>query len=117
MTDGIEMLDACIDLWGNYIPEIYGLAKALMTTRDTDDATAVVWKGNMGSLRKVCLKTLSTLDSEGRLAQQWSVDQAVDMFWTLLSVSNWEQLTKDCGWSNEQYLARTKQLAKHTFVI
>ncbi len=25
---GIELLEACVDVWGNYIPEIYGLAKA-----------------------------------------------------------------------------------------
>ena len=23
---GIELLDTCVDVWGNYIPEIYGLA-------------------------------------------------------------------------------------------
>lgn len=37
---GLELLDAIVDVWGNYIPEIYGIAKALISTQDTDEATA-----------------------------------------------------------------------------
>jgi AcrR family transcriptional regulator len=115
-STGTEMLDACIDIWGNYIPEIYGLAKALMTTRNTDDATAAVWDGNMGTLRGVCSQAITTLHCEGKLVQGFTVKQGVDLFWTMLSVSNWEQLILECGWTNEQYIKTMKQLAKQTFV-
>ena len=113
---GIELLEACIDIWGNYIPEIYGLAKALLTTRDTDEATATAWNGCMGSLRDVCQKTIETLDKEGILASKWTQKEATEMFWTIISIHNWEQLTIECGWSTDQYIDWMKELLKRTFI-
>src|SRR5262249_30751168 len=37
---GLEMLSAYIEFWANYIPDIYGLAKALMNAQATDEAAA-----------------------------------------------------------------------------
>lgn len=115
--NGIELLETCVDIWGNYIPEIYGLAKALLSTHETDDATAAAWNGCMSCLRDVCQQTIETLETEGVLATQWTQKEAIDMFWTMISVQNWEQLTIDCGWSTERYINQMKVLLKHTFVV
>ena len=37
-TDGVEILDEFVEFWGNYIREIYGIAKALLAVRETDEA-------------------------------------------------------------------------------
>lgn len=37
-TRGLEALEAFVEVWGNYIPDIHGLAKALLTSRDTEEA-------------------------------------------------------------------------------
>ena len=116
IPSGIELLEACIDIWGNYIPEIYGLAKAMLLTKDSDEAMAAAWNNSMGCLRDVCQQTIETLDREGSLASGWSTKEATDMFWTMISISNWEQLTGECGWSTKQYLDRMKSLLKSTFV-
>jgi AcrR family transcriptional regulator len=115
-TTGIELLEACIEVWGNYIPEIYGLAKAMLMTRDTDEAIATAWNGNMNCLRDVCRETIEALDDEGILASQWSQKEAIEMFWTMLSINNWEQLTIECGWSTIQYISWMKTLLKRSFV-
>ncbi|KPK56142.1 MAG: TetR family transcriptional regulator [Thiotrichales bacterium SG8_50] len=115
-TSGTELLAACVEVWGNYIPEIYGLAKALLATRDTDEATAAAWDANMQCLRDVCRQTVLTLEREGVLASEWTPEQATEMFWTLISINNWEQLTIECGWSTDQYIDRMKMLVKRTFV-
>ncbi len=115
-SSGIELLEACVDVWGNYIPEIYGLAKALLATRNTDEATAAAWNNNMGCLRDICRETIETLDAEGILAPEWSKEEAVEMFWTMISIHNWEQLTVECGWSTTQYIDRMKALLKLTFI-
>ena len=115
-SNGTELLDACVDVWGNYIPEIYGLAKALMMTRDSDEATAAAWNGSMACLREVCQEIINTLDDEGQLVPEWPKAQAVELFMTLISIQNWEQLTIESGWSKSQYVERMKQLLRHTFV-
>ena len=115
-TTGIELLEACVDVWGNYIPEIYGLAKAMLMTRETDEATAAAWDGNMSCLRDVCRETIEALEREGILAPEWSRKEAIEMFWTMISINNWEQLTIECGWSTTQYIGWMKTLLKRTFV-
>lgn len=112
---GIELIDACVDVWGNYIPEIYGLAKAMLMTRDTDEAMAAAWNNSMNCLREVCRATIDTLESEGKLVTGWSPKEATDMFMTMISINNWEQLTIEYGWSTEQYISWMKTLLKRTF--
>ena len=115
-TTGIELLETCVDVWGNYIPEIYGLAKALLSTRETDAATAAAWNGCMIDLHEVCHKIIEALDSEGILASKWTCSEAVEMLMTMISIHNWEQLTIECGWSTTQYISWMKILLMRTFV-
>ena len=115
-TTGVELLEACVDVWGNYIPEIYGLAKAMLMTRETDEATAAAWDNNMSCLRDQCREIIEALDQEGILAQEWSRNEAIEMLWALLSFHNWEQLTIECGWSTTQYVDWMKTLLKRTFI-
>ncbi len=113
---GIELLEACVDIWGNYIPEIYSLAKPMLMSRDTDEAMAAAWTNSMNCLRDVCQVTIDTLKREGKLIKGWSPKEATDMFMTLISINNWEQLTIESGWTTEQYISWMKRLLKRTFV-
>ena len=115
-TSGIELLEKSIDVWGNYIPEIYGLAKALLRTRDTDEATAAAWNSSMDCLRDACRETIGALDREGSLAPVWSREEAIEMFYTMLSVNNWEQLTIESGWTTAEYVDWMKTVSKRAFV-
>lgn len=115
-TSGAERLALYIEFWGDYIPEIYGVAKALLLVQDTDEAAAAAWGDRMSALRDGCRAAIDALHHEGSLAQAWTPDKATDVFWTMLSISNWENLTEKCGWSKSQYVDWMKLLAKRTFV-
>jgi AcrR family transcriptional regulator len=114
-TTGVACLEAYVEFWGNYIPEVYGMAKALMVTRETDEAAAA-WDDRMGAVRDSCRRTIEALQRDGMLAPEWSRDVAVDLMWTMLSIRNWEQLTTECGWSTNQYVSRMQKLLKRTLV-
>lgn len=111
-TSGPERLDAFIEWWGNYIPKIYGIAKALIAMQDTDEAAASAWKDRMQAVRHGCEAAVKAIKADGLLSPDHSPRQAVDILWTLLSVRNWEQLTKDCGWSQKKYIQTTAQIAR-----
>ena len=113
---GIDRLALYIEAWGNYIPEIYGVAKALLLAQDTDEAAAVAWKDRMLAMRDGCRAAIDALQSDGNLAPEWTPKRATDVLWTMLSVRNWENLTAECGWSTRQYVRLMKTLAKRTFV-
>ena len=114
--DGFELLEACVDIWGNYIPEIYSMAKAMLMTRDSDEDMAAAWDNGMACLREVCETTITTLEREGKLADGWSAKEATDMLMTMISIANWEQLTVEYSWSQEQYVRWIKTLLTQTLV-
>jgi len=115
-STGMERLNAFIEAWGNYIPEIYGVAKAFLAMKDTDDAAALAWNDRMQAVRKGCEAAIKALKKDGALSSDYSTKQATDILWTLLSVRNWEQLTIDCGWSQTRYIETTKLLAERVLL-
>ena len=115
-TTGVERLEAYVEFWGNYIPEIYGIARALLAARETDQAVAAAWDDRMGAVRASCRNIIEALHRDGMLAPEWSRDEAIDLMWTMLSIRNWEQLTIECGWSTNQYVGWIQELTKRAFV-
>lgn len=115
-TNAVEALQAYVEVWGNYVPEIYGLAKALLAARETDEAAAVAWDERMACLRDGCHEIISGLAKEGKLLPEWTQEEAVEMCWTILSFQTWEQLIVECGWSVEQYTRWMKIMLIRIFV-
>jgi AcrR family transcriptional regulator len=115
-TGGVGRLEAYVEFWGNFIPEVYGMARALLAVRETDEAAAAAWDDRMGAVRESCRLTIEALHRDGMLAPGWSRDEAVDLMWTMLSIRNWEQLTIECGWSTKQYVSRMQKLLKRALV-
>ena len=111
-TSGIERLALYVEFWGSYLPDIYGVAKALMLAQDTDKAAAAAWKDRMAAMRDGCRAAIEALHSDGALAPEWTPKNATDALWTMLLVPNWENLTIECGWSNQQYVDSMKAMAE-----
>ena len=115
-TSGTNLLTKAIDVWGNYIPEIYGIAKALLSTRETDEAADAAWNDVMGCLKEACQEIIDVLEKEGTLSTDMTKEESVEMLWTQLSIQNWEQLTRDSGWTTEQYVVAMKKILIRTFI-
>lgn len=105
---GLQALDAYVDFWANYIPEVYGLARALLTARETDEAAAAAWKDRMDMLYQGCISVAKCLARDGVLASEWTIAEAADFCWASISVAAWANLTIDRGWSQEQYVIQMK---------
>ena len=115
-ASGVERLEAFIEAWAAYIPEVYGVARALLAMRDTDEAAAAAWEKRMRDMREGCEAAIKALERDGTLSGAHEPEQATDILWTMLSVRNWEQLTITCGWSQERYVDTLKTLARQIFV-
>lgn len=108
---GAERLDAFVTAWGNYVPKIYGVARAILAVVDTDAEAAAAWTTRMQDMREGCAAAVTALAEDGTLPPGTDLDQATDLLWTLLSVRNWENLTQTCGWSQDCYIATIRGLA------
>lgn len=113
---GLDMMMAYVEVWGNYLPEIHGLVGALLAVRETDEAAKSAWDDCMSCLQSGCSDIIAALQSEGKLAPNWTDSSATEMMWVLLSFQTWEQLTVECGWSNPQYITWMKSILAQTFV-
>lgn len=113
---GVERLRLYIEVWGNYIPEIYGVGKALMVAQDTDEAAAAAWRDRMIAMKDGCRAAIDALHADGTLARGWTRPKATEALWTMLLVPNWENLTLECGWSTKEYIRWMQFLAHRTFV-
>lgn len=111
-ANGLDRLNAFIAFWTSYIPEIYGVAKALMVMKDHDDAAATAWADRMGAVHEGCVAATQALSNDGVLADDLSVEKAADLLWVLLSVRHWEDATKSCGWSQEDYVYHISRAAR-----
>lgn len=115
-TSGVERLRLYIEFWGDFLPRIYGVGKALMMVQETDEAAAAAWAGRMKAMKDGCRAAIDALIADDNLADGWSRKDAIDAFWTMLLVPNWESLTIDCGWSKRRYTRNLKLIAERTFV-
>lgn len=109
---GLERLDAYVEAWGNYIPKIFGIAKTLMVMTETDEDAARAWSERMQDVREGCAAAIAALARDGQLTPVLSQNEATDLLWTLLSISNWEQLTRTCGWDQARYVEAIQTTAR-----
>ena len=113
---GVERLEAFVEFWGNYVPEIHGIARAMLAARETDEAVAAAWDDRMGVVQEACRDIVGRLERDGVLAPGWSSDEAGEMLWSLLSIGNWEDLTLERGWPVDRYVDRMKEVTRRAFV-
>jgi AcrR family transcriptional regulator len=111
-TTGEERLTAFIRAWAAHIPVIYPVGRALMAMQETDPEARAAWADRMAAVRHGCKAAVAALARDGRLRADLTEEKATDLLWTLLSVRVWEHLTRDCGWSEADYLAEITRQAR-----
>lgn len=114
---GRERLDAYIEAWAGYLPEIYPIGKALIVMSPTDEEARSAWSQRMQDMREGCEAAINALKRDGNLTPAMSASQAADLLWTMLLLPNWEHLTQVCGWSQKQYVKHITATARRLFVI
>ena len=113
---GVERLDAFVEAWTGYIPEIYPTAKVLIAMGDTDKEAAAAWDLRMRDMKEGCAAAIDALVADNSLSAAYSRQDATDLLWAMLSVRNWEHLKQQCGWSQKKYENAIKSLARQLFV-
>lgn len=113
-TNGVDRLRLWVRAWTGYIPEIHGLAGALMSQADHDPEAAAAWSARMEDMHEGCRAAVDMLARDGTLRPDLDPGQASDILWMLLSIRNWEALCQIRGWSQADYADRIEWLAIET---
>jgi AcrR family transcriptional regulator len=113
---GVETLDALVDFMGGFLPDTYGIAKAFLAVREIDPDAAAAWDERMRILYEGCLTTVRCVAREQMLSPDWTLEEAADFVWAMLSIDNWEHLTIERGWTQADYTMRMKRVLKLALV-
>ena len=109
-SSGLERLEAFVDAWGNYIPEIYGVANALIVMGITDESARHAWTGRLAAVREGCEAIVVTLSRDDQLSDSVSPTEATDILCAHLSLETWRYLRHTRGWNQTRYL----EVMQHT---
>jgi AcrR family transcriptional regulator len=112
----VEALERLVQMSVGYEPRIHRLALVLEAARTTDEAAAGAWNDRMAGRRVGNARVITALSRAGLLAKPWTVRQATDWLWTLLSVQTYENLTGACGWSTAEVSRHLGRVALQTLV-
>tara|TARA_R110002167_G_scaffold20802_5_gene75926 strand:+ start:16998 stop:17588 length:591 start_codon:yes stop_codon:yes gene_type:complete len=115
-TSGVARLEAFIEAAGNYIPLIFGVAKALDIMRESDDAARAAWDDRMDALRHGCQAAIDALEKDGQLNATYTTKEATDVLASLIAIRNWEYYRITCGWSQKRYVVGLQTQAKAVLV-
>ena len=114
VSSGLERLEAYVEAWGNYIPEIYGVANALIVMGASEDYARLAWNGRLAAVREGCEAVVAALSREGRLSDRLSPAEAIDVLCAHLSVETWQYLRHQRGWTQTRYVEVMKQTLRTT---
>lgn len=115
-ASGIARLDAFIAAWTAYLPEIHGVARALLAMRESDADAASAWNERMQDMREGCAAAIEALHRDGDLNPAYGPKEATDILWMLLSVRSFEHLTIESGWTAQAYGEAVAAMARRLFV-
>lgn len=103
---GAAGIAALVEFWGAFVADTYGISKAFVIARTTDPDAAAAWAAKMTALYDGCRAIMACSQRDGVLAADWSVTEAADFLWAMLTVEQWEHLRLERGWSQAQYIER-----------
>jgi AcrR family transcriptional regulator len=113
---GPDALDLGVAAYGVIEPQIYDVASLLYAARRSDDAAEATWQDIMAVRRANIRAGIVRLQEEGSLAANWTVDEATDFAWTLLSVHTYEYLVVERKWAIDRFVEHLRSTLREILV-
>ena len=112
----LEAMQAGIRAYATIEPQIYDAATVVYAARRSDEAAEAAWQDRMSFRREGIRHGMEMLEQEGLLTKGWTVDEAADFAFALLSLHTYENLVVERGWSIDQFVLRLQAALKSILV-
>ena len=107
LLDPVEGLNALVREWFAYIPQVEVVASALLALNEAGRDGAGAFANRMEDLRQAAAIAVHRVAKSGRLARQWSEEEATAWVWSRVHLTTWRHLVNECGWAPQAVLERT----------
>jgi AcrR family transcriptional regulator len=102
--NGIELLQALVEQRVTYVSKIYPYASQLIANRAKDDGSGrAVYEDRQKARRNDYKRIVNHLKNGGYLADEWDIDDAVEIVRVTLSIPNLQDLVIESGMSQKKY--------------
>jgi AcrR family transcriptional regulator len=109
---GVESLQRWIQTMSWYTAKIDRVTQVLESSQYQDEALAAAWRDRMGRRQMHIRSIVERIAAEGRLAERWSVDTAVELLYVVTMPGPWRELTRELGWTAEHYTQNLTRLVQ-----
>lgn len=113
---GADALERMVRAISAFAPEIEPVARVLEAGQYEDDEVAAAWRDRMRHRYTLSRAIIQRVADEGRLAEGWTVDAAADLCYTITMPGLWRALTRERGWTADQYADGVAGLLRRSFV-
>ena len=96
--------------------QIYDAMRIVYSARQSDEAAEAVWQDRMAYRRVNARRLIERLEEEESLVEGWTVDEATDFAWGVLSVHTYENLVVQQGWTIDQFVSRLGAMLRSVLV-
>ena len=107
---GGEALQRMVEVRSDYASKIDSVTQVFDAARYQDEAIAAAWRDWMDFSRVVNRTIIQRIADEGQLAEGWTVDAAADVCYSVTMPGLWRELTRELGWTPEQYAENITRL-------
>jgi AcrR family transcriptional regulator len=113
---GAESLRRFIATLSWYTEKIDVVSYFLESAQYQDPALRAAWRNRMGRRQDIIRTIVERIAAEGRLRKGCNVDTAVDLIYAVTMPGTWRELTRELGWTNEQYSEHVTEMVERTFL-
>lgn len=115
--NGAEMMERTVELYAILAPRVDPVAKVLEAAQYQDQGLAAAWRNRMDVRQEVHRQIMQRISDEGQLADGWTVDAAADLFHGIMMPGAWRELTKELGWTADDYKQHITRLLRRGLIV
>ncbi len=111
-----DIVNSGVSAYAEIQPRIYDIATIVYAARRSDPAAEAAWQNRMAARRTGIRHDIERLQETGALADGWTVDEAADLVWALLSLQTYEYLVIERDWPIDRFVERLQEILRRTLL-
>lgn len=115
-TTGAESLRRWVETMSWYSAKIDAVTKVLETAQYRDEAMAAAHRNRMDRRQGLLQAISDRIAGEGGLAEGWTQEVAAQLAYAVTMPAVWRELTRELGWTAEDYADRIWKLLERALV-
>ena len=114
---GVESLRRWVETMSWYNAKIDRVTQVMESGQYQDEALAAAWRNRMDRRQDLLRRRVTErIESEGRLAEGWSVDVAAALIYVVTMPGPWRELNGELEWTPEHYSQHVWRLLKRSLL-